>query len=796
MPTYLPNTYTWLADQLANAAAGSAITLQDNITDWDGLSGWTSKAIQNDVTIEGNGKTIGGATTASQLNAPLLLPANGVATGEVSGVTIKDLTIKLYIPSGAYPNGFGGFMIRGTNCSFENCHVSGAVTVTGDLIGGIASRLNKSNMSHCSSAVVLNTLASTNVGGLAGYADLSEFSYCSFSGTAYGEKSLGGLVGRSLGSTYDYCWTEETAVVSTDTTPINDLAYVGGIVGNDDYDNYATEFGIGTYDHCINRASVTSNGPYVGGIVGMAYLENIIKDCQNYGTITADTTNDFMDIGGIAGVLGWDSTMENCQNYGMINGTVCSSHNGGCVGHVREGCLVRGCLNTGSVNNGGRTGGVCGGVDGMDYPTIIEACENRGAVWGDGDGIGGICGVIYGEVTVQNCIVCSSAGTIRAGAPGSGGIVGAVMFDYNLSEDHSTGTSIIQNNVANLDFIKAIDLGGQVCDIIANSGTPIGQGQDSVHRILGTFNPDGYVNVKLINNYAFPGIKLTGGNQNINGWEYVSGDTVTQLPNPGIEYDDDTVDPDTDPDYGPNSMNGKDLTCAAGAIAGDCLACLSLQPCLQPLLTSTSPSASAKLSRVRASVPRQPCVIADGVTGPILDLYNSNIDFQSLMDDLAGTLSVMSSNTASSRASLGELTEFYKSYRSTMDAMDYISASLSKELCCISKLVCCCGTPPPPPPPPPTTCGFCMQVISAFGDSIYEGQIYTLQGLGEISNITIQDTVGADGAFGFLDIPPGSYTLTMDPPPGSDAPMDPVIYDVYVDSDCQYSISVPPSIIT
>lgn len=112
----------------------------------------------------------------------------------------------------------------------------------------------------------------------------------------------------------------------------------------------------GTIEDChVTSGSLTANGDYAGGIVGLNAKDCIVKNCTNAATITVAQGASADVLGGIAGY----------NNYGIILG----------------------CINTGDISSDNYCiGGVLG-----DNAGIVVACSNKGTVTGIGN-TGGIVG--------------------------------------------------------------------------------------------------------------------------------------------------------------------------------------------------------------------------------------------------------------------------------------------------------------------------------------------------------------------------------------------------------------------
>lgn len=163
-----------------------------------------------------------------------------------------------------------------------------------------------------------------------------------------------------------------------------------------------------TIEGCFNKTNVISNSTNIGGIVGTAVDNCMIKNSGNLGNIQANST-----VGGIVG--GNQAQVENCYNIGEIKSEITNA--GGIIG----------------VNNG-----------------IVTNCYNTGNITGTGANIGGIIGLGTGESRVENTY---SKGNIT-GSDG-GGIVGflesgTIINSYYLenSVNGNNGNNIFEGTTA------------------------------------------------------------------------------------------------------------------------------------------------------------------------------------------------------------------------------------------------------------------------------------------------------------------------------------------------------------
>ena len=167
-------------------------------------------------------------------------------------------------------------------------------------------------------------------------------------------------------------------------------SYLGGIVG-------AAGSYSGIYN-CINEANLIGRN-YTGGICGSVSAGNInddiISDCENSGTITANSAS-YHYIGGIVGYIQTAGLIVYCRNIGDIKG---GYEIGGISGYLvgsndygRKGTISE-CWNNGKIESISTTKGYAGGLVGrMTTFVKIEKGVNSGNVIGKHSNIGGVTG--------------------------------------------------------------------------------------------------------------------------------------------------------------------------------------------------------------------------------------------------------------------------------------------------------------------------------------------------------------------------------------------------------------------
>lgn len=159
--------------------------------------------------------------------------------------------------SGCYTTGLvqgrnrvGG--IAGVNHGFPTaCHTSSSVIAAGSYAGGFAGK-NYQPLTACYATGAVR--GNDNVGGLIGLNDSSTLSGCFATGAVRGNYYVGGLVGQNIQSPLSSCYATGAVGEATDTS-----FCIGGLVGLNESSTITT---------CYSTGSVSSNGSYIGGLIG------------------------------------------------------------------------------------------------------------------------------------------------------------------------------------------------------------------------------------------------------------------------------------------------------------------------------------------------------------------------------------------------------------------------------------------------------------------------------------------------------------------------------------------------
>ncbi len=246
--------------------------------------------------------------------------------------------------------------------------------------------------------------------------------------------------------------------------------------------------------------SVTGNY-YVGGIVGDAYTDSVIRNCTNLCEVSGT-----MDVGGVVG-KGWDTSIYNCENIGNVTGIY---YIGGICGEnysSKKEIYILDCSNYGDItydngNYGGQAGGICGSFSGKSCS--CSGCYNSGNVTCKYGTAGGIIGNFSG--TIEKCY---NTGTIKVLGYSSGAYVGGIVGEMhkNISNCYNRG-GVIYEGTDNYAEIGGIAGGcypssNNVYSNCYNMGTV--QGSSNSTRIGGIVGKLSSETVTFNNNYSLSG---------------------------------------------------------------------------------------------------------------------------------------------------------------------------------------------------------------------------------------------------------------------------------------------------
>lgn len=311
----------------------------------------------------------------------------------------------------------------------------------------------------------LETIGTTNVGGLVGLNDGGHVLSVSVAGEVRGNRNTGGIVGYHIDGMLEHS-VSQVAIQGVDTAFSSEA--LGGLVGYNESGHilrsfnegivkgYRTLGGLvgrqmdgGTIKRSYNLGEIVGRWQAVGGLVGRSE-QSVVENSYNEGDVSGD-----LDVGGLIGykdrgritdsynmgnVLavghrgenaggligmatrngGGDEYVELLDVYstGDVRGAL---EVGGLVGHSFR-LILTNAYSTGNVKNeGDQTGGIIGSAKNS---TIINAySENR--VEGDGDNVGGLAGLIEATSdTPKMTITTSFSASSVHGENNVGGLVG------------------------------------------------------------------------------------------------------------------------------------------------------------------------------------------------------------------------------------------------------------------------------------------------------------------------------------------------------------------------------------
>ena len=236
---------------------------------------------------------------------------------------------------------------------------------------------------------------------------------------------------------------------------------VGGIVGNLNSHGSSTQHH--KYINCYNYGNISSNsgstdGVFVGGIVGKEYGFAEFNGCRNYGTVNASSTSANSISGGICGWIEDDtSSFADCINYGKVTaknniggilGEVSKAYNGSSFSFTQ--CGNYGGLSA-TTNNFADMGGIVGKLNAKESTVKIYMSKCFNGNGNDGR-IASVsykaknAGGLFGEVNQQAVIADSynNASSISSGT-NAGGLIGTNNGNTTLAYNSFSVTASVSN---------------------------------------------------------------------------------------------------------------------------------------------------------------------------------------------------------------------------------------------------------------------------------------------------------------------------------------------------------------
>ncbi len=357
----------------------------------DVIENCTSNAV-----IEGYEGSIGGIVGNANAKHPETLP------------TVKNCSFsgKFTQRKFSFVN-FGG-IIGDSEINVQSCTSSGTAETAGDnvdSVGGIIGRVSGGTVDGCTNSMSIKTskteTSTSAIGGIVGKIFVMRFGSddltargatvknCINNGEIEGQFYVGGIAGLVNNDRNDWCVTVSDCENNGKVSGNNADCKVGGIIGSYRICSLNGDGNKGLVENCVNNADITTG--VGGGIISEYFCTEgtvTIRNCNNKANISSEGQY----VGGI--VAYWKNneksavTLENCDNSGKLSSQI---YAGGIVGSMDLPVLtgtdgsasvtVKDCDNSGDVtvsSINGYVGGVLGNWGVQNTPTTIENCTNSG----------------------------------------------------------------------------------------------------------------------------------------------------------------------------------------------------------------------------------------------------------------------------------------------------------------------------------------------------------------------------------------------------------------------------------
>lgn len=176
---------------------------------------------------------------------------------------------------------------------------------------------------------------------------------------------------------------------------VSNLTVNGKITGSDHIGSIASQ-NYGLIENCINKASITATGQYVGGLVGVMngsdHESNTARiiNCENHGDVISKCTQSAcLGAGGLVGYSYGNAMIVDSSNYGDVSCGTAPYGLGGVLGVIRASEKAEGdiyltnCYNGGTVKGDRYVGGILGHVDAKSNKNKkihLTGCLNAGNI--------------------------------------------------------------------------------------------------------------------------------------------------------------------------------------------------------------------------------------------------------------------------------------------------------------------------------------------------------------------------------------------------------------------------------
>ena len=364
-----------------------------------------------------------------------------------------------------YIGGIVGASINDSNITFNNCkNTVNISSPTNNYVGGIVGYAKgKTMMNNCVNTG--NISGAQFTAGLCAWIedDGCEITNCLNTGTVStnGQSNGAGILSTVESQANNPTWKITNCVNTGDIK--NGASAIGGILG---YMGNLNGPGTVIISDCINKGNIAVSGNDVGGIVGNIYNHGSSTqhhkyiNCYNYGNISSNSgSTDGVFVGGIVGKEYGFAEFNGCRNYGTVNAssTSANSISGGICGWIEDDISsFADCINYGNVTAKNNIGGILGEVSNAYNGTSFSftQCGNYGglsATTNNFADMGGIVGKLNAkERTVKIYMSKCFNGNGKDGriasvsykAKNAGGLFGEVNQQAVIADSYNNASSI------------------------------------------------------------------------------------------------------------------------------------------------------------------------------------------------------------------------------------------------------------------------------------------------------------------------------------------------------------------
>ena len=364
-----------------------------------------------------------------------------------------------------YIGGIVGASINDSNITFNNCkNTVNISSPTNNYVGGIVGYAKgKTMMNNCVNSG--NISGAQFTAGLCAWIqdDGCEITNCLNTGTVStnGKSNGAGILSTVESQANNPTWKITNCVNTGDIK--NGVSAIGGILG---YMGNLNDPGTVIISDCINKGNIAVSGNDVGGIVGnlnshgSSTQHHKYINCYNYGNISSSSgSTEGVFVGGIVGKEYGFAEFNGCRNYGTVNAssTSANSISGGICGWIEDDTSsFADCINYGKVTAKNNIGGILGEVSNAYNGTSFSftQCGNYGglsATTNNFADMGGIVGKLNAkESTVKIYMSKCFNGNGKDGriasvsykAKNAGGLFGEVNQQAVIADSYNNASSI------------------------------------------------------------------------------------------------------------------------------------------------------------------------------------------------------------------------------------------------------------------------------------------------------------------------------------------------------------------